>query len=1138
MARSPHTVALFWLTLVYAALVVYGTLFPLDAWQTPAGGWSNPITLSLPDQVSRADLIVNLAAYMPLGLFMALWLRARTGWLTALVVTALIGSGLSLTLEILQSALPGRVTSRLDWLANSAGMLAGALLALVADPRVPFGRPLLNWRHAGFVPGALGNLVLIVVAMWALTQAAPFVPSLDWGNLKNGLKPLANTLHHPHSFRPLDALQTALALVALGWLVNMAALRPVMRAFLLFTLAILIFKIAVVGRQLSLESLVGWMAAAAILLVLPLRTQLERLLALAGALLVAYTLAQFAPGAGATTHALNWTPFAGQIGTISGMGDILDTLWPFLALALAVRWITPWRYRRSVLASGAVSVAALAFGLEWMQQSIPGRYPDITDVLLAVLGWVFPWLLTDTQGRVTPQTEPPKTRPLRWALPVVATSLLSLGAVGWSVGSTVKVDIDERGRAVFPAPERLAPIHLPGFNLGHPRLPHPSALEIDRLRSANPQWLNQMRGHAKRGDLHAGIVMAYIEPGSQDLEQLHARLMETRYSYRGAQAKPVALAYDWLYAQWTASQREALREKLAEGVGYLVNFIRRDRLSPYNVYLYNSPFQALMAANLALYGDDPRGELYMRFTYDLWKHRVLPVWRQVMGEQGGWHEGGEYVGIGIGQAIYQVPAMWRAATGEDLFRTEPALRGFLDFAVYRKQPDGTDFRWGDAGFFNRAIPDLTALALEYRHAAAYNLRPPSAAPAPTSWPWGPLTDATLLDPDAHSKLPLARRFDGIGLVVARSDWSPDATYVSFKAGDNYWSHSHLDQGAFTIFKRGGLALDSGVYGPRYGSDHHMNYAYQSVAHNLVTVTDPDDTAESDGKTVRRIANDGGQRRIGSGWGLASAPIDLTDWLDQRTLYHTGRIAAYAEAADHVVAVADVTPAYTNRHSGQGAFSHRTRRVERLWRSFVYDRMADVVVIFDQVDATRPQFQKRWLLHSTGEPQIDGTRFRVDTGRADGGVLFGEVLLPETPRVHPIGGPGFEFWVDGKNYDENGTLLPAIARRGQPVEPGAWRIEVSPPSPREHDRFLVVLAPRTNDHAARPHIQKLQRDHAVGVRLSDSAGVREWWFDTADGSVSLHTASGITRINAGLSYRPPPAWMPDWLATSWQRWHSP
>jgi hypothetical protein len=86
-----------------------------------------------------------------------------------------------------------------------------------------------------------------------------------------------------------------------------------------------------------------------------------------------------------------------------------------------------------------------------------------------------------------------------------------------------------------------------------------------------------------------------------------------------------------------------------------------------------------------------------------------------------------------------------------------------------------------------------------------------------------------------------RQFDGIGMIVARSDWTPGATYVTFKAGDNYWSHMHLDQGAFTIYKGGELAIDSGLYGPTYGSDHHMNYTYQTIAHNLVIVTDPNDT---------------------------------------------------------------------------------------------------------------------------------------------------------------------------------------------------------------------------------------------------------------------------------------------------------
>ena len=85
-----------------------------------------------------------------------------------------------------------------------------------------------------------------------------------------------------------------------------------------------------------------------------------------------------------------------------------------------------------------------------------------------------------------------------------------------------------------------------------------------------------------------------------------------------------------LYDQWTDMQRAQLRSKLTEGAQYIICLIREQRLSPYNVFLYNSPFQALMAAAIALYGEDHRGEPLMAFTYDLLKHRVLPVWEQVM----------------------------------------------------------------------------------------------------------------------------------------------------------------------------------------------------------------------------------------------------------------------------------------------------------------------------------------------------------------------------------------------------------------------------------------------------------------------------------------------------------------------------
>lgn len=1131
---------MFWLAAIYATLVVYGTLFPLNEWTPPLWGWINPITAAWPQSPSRADLLVNLLAYVPLGLFMALALRPRTGAVMAIVITVSLGTALSFALETLQSALPSRVPSPLDWATNTAGTAMGALVAAIFAPHFAVGRTFHQWRQAWFTSGTLSNLALIIVLLWALTQTAPFVPSLDWGNLKSGLRPLGNTLRHLSSFDAVRALESALQILALGLLIRCIERRALLWPFLAFALAVLLYKVPVVGRNLTLEALAGWLGAALLLAVVPARPPAARTLFAAAALLTAHALAQFEPGKDATLSVINWVPFRGQVGTVGGMLDILETLWPFMALGLLARWSSVWRWRRVIMSAGGALVISLTFALEWMQQAIPGRFADVTDVILAGVGWLLPWMVVDTRGRTSaaPSLPPPHT--IRGLL---AAAIVSVSGAGGMAESQARIAADGRARTMLPAPESLAEITLPGFRYTHPRLPHPTEADILRLRRENPDWIERTRRTAGGGEgrLEAVIVMAYIEPGSQDLALLHRRLVAIQYSHRGTDAKPVAQAYDWLYEQWTPAQRAALREKLAEGVGYLVGFIRKDRLSPYNVYLYNSPLQALLASSLALYGDDPRGERYMRFTHELWQHRVLPAWRQIMGTNGGWHEGGEYVGIGIGQAIYQAPAMWRSATGEDLFKTEPGLRGFLDFVTYRRRPDETDFRWGDAGFFDKVVPDVVALALEYRHAAAYNLRPPRPRPEPSSWPWGPLTDASLLDPDARSRLPLARHFDGIGMVVARSAWSRDATYLTFKAGDNFWSHSHLDQGAFTLYKGGGLALDSGFYGPKYGSDHHMNYMYQSIAHNLVTVTDPDDTAPASGKEIRAIANDGGQRRIGSGWGVESAPIDLNEWLDKREIYHTGVMQRYFEGHDAVVGIADLTPAYTNAESGPGEFSHRTRRVERMWRTLVYDRLADVVIVRDIVHATHPEFRKRWLLHTQHEPSVGSNRFSVrvppDPARqARGGSLVGLILAPARPDLQKIGGAGFEFWVDGKNYDEAGSLHQAITRKGQPTEAGSWRIELSPPTPQREDEFLVVLIPRLAGDETTPVIRHLTGDQASGVEINAGGAIRRWWFETAGQGVRLELDGQTVHIDSAAMAGSPAA--STWLQKIRAWWQAP
>jgi hypothetical protein len=283
----------------------------------------------------------------------------------------------------------------------------------------------------------------------------------------------------------------------------------------------------------------------------------------------------------------------------------------------------------------------------------------------------------------------------------------------------------------------------------------------------------------------------------------------------------------------------------------------------------------------------------------------------------------------------------------------------------------------------------------------------------------------------------------------------------------------------------------------------MNYTYQSIAHNLVTVTDPADNQPGPGfdhATPRSYANDGGQRRIGSGWGVDAAPLDLEQWRQRRDSHHTGRIAAHLDEDGLAVAVADLTPAYTNAQSGRGSFADRTRRVERMWRVFGYDQVNDAVLVFDDVVATKAEFRKRWLLHSIDAPVLGSDRFDLfipASGRPgrSGGRLHGQVLLPRQALLHSIGGPGFEFFVDGKNFDEEGRAQAAIAQLGHGrAEPGAWRIELMPAREARADQFLVVMFP-TAATAAAPAVRvtRLEDGERVGAEIVGARRTTRWWF---------------------------------------------
>jgi hypothetical protein len=176
------------------------------------------------------DLGSNLAGYLPLGVLLTLAARHRGAGAPAAAASALLGAGaLSYCCEVLQQFLPGRVPAVEDFALNSAGALAGALLALAAHAlglvergRAQFGR----W----FTGDAAVALTLLALWPFGLLFPAPLPLALgqvgerlrEWLSSLLDDVPWAAAAHAllaapppPPALRPLsEAVIVALGLLA------------------------------------------------------------------------------------------------------------------------------------------------------------------------------------------------------------------------------------------------------------------------------------------------------------------------------------------------------------------------------------------------------------------------------------------------------------------------------------------------------------------------------------------------------------------------------------------------------------------------------------------------------------------------------------------------------------------------------------------------------------------------------------------------------------------------------------------------------------------------------------------------------------------------------------------------------------
>ncbi len=169
------------LALLYAALIVYASLYPFSGWRLPGVALLSFLVAPWPHWWTGFDLVSNLLGYLPLGalLFGAL---VRTGTPTGPALALAVGGGtvLSLGLEFTQNFLPQRVASNLDLALNALGTLIGVVLAWL----IHRSGGVEHWQAARdrwFIGRSAGGLALLL--LWPVGLLFPLPVPLGMGQV-------------------------------------------------------------------------------------------------------------------------------------------------------------------------------------------------------------------------------------------------------------------------------------------------------------------------------------------------------------------------------------------------------------------------------------------------------------------------------------------------------------------------------------------------------------------------------------------------------------------------------------------------------------------------------------------------------------------------------------------------------------------------------------------------------------------------------------------------------------------------------------------------------------------------------------------------------------------------------------------
>ena len=675
-----------------------------------------------------------------------------------------------------------------------------------------------------------------------------------------------------------------------------------------------------------------------------------------------------------------------------------------------------------------------------------------------------------------------------------------------TISSTVRADYNVHPRILL-TPERI------------------TRIQTQHYSADSYEWQQLLRG-ASRSDMDAARAQAFVYAITGDtsyadsaialLEEEMQDPMTVGFNSVGGKFFNMACVFDWLYNYpgFTAELKQQMIDYVnavpMEGSG-------KWNWYPDTVYMNGAakPLYGPPVWGLATYGDNPNADIYIDNGY---QNRWVYI-RNALGFSEINHavnrDGDQPKGMDYGSGYYSQIMTYldatKTATNVNFFDEAPALKEYLEWFAksyyytedFIRRPEHGHNAHKEEGYHPTAIMALRTLIDNYsdtteaKWAQWWLNNTEEAQSAANDYRYrGPegviFTNYDQAEQNFSSE-PLAYFSEGNGSWVARSDWpaygQEPMTYATFRAGNWTWfSQTHWDQGDFDLYSHGApLLVDGGTYEGGGGAPTKA-YHHQSIAHNTLLIKDPEQNQawnHFDWTIAYPEWNSGGQN-VPYRETLSSA---ILDGEEKDTSVPYSSVGYLHDQADvlrktnndrYTYAYADITNAYANTRWEEDYSSSRLNqvnyrpKVDNVTRQWIYLRPRtgndqEYIVTFDRVDSTNASFQKKNLLHTIGEPILDGSIINtevvnhIETHQAntfsmeyDGAVLHGNIVLPANAEVRKVGGYNYEYWVNGQNYFPFASNPDDFHNHLE--EAGVWRMEIMPPVDQTNDLFLNVLHP--------------------------------------------------------------------------------